>query len=204
MPSTIAVTLKAGGVVSDRAFDQVYPADVRALSRQHWTPVRVAMRAATLLTEADATSILDVGSGPGKFCIVGALTTGASFVGVERRPHLVDVARAAAARCGVRRVRFSRANIVDFDFSGFDGFYLFNPFFEQLGDRSVLPIDGEVVRSRSLYRRYVKTIQEKLATARPGTAVVTFYGFGGNLPDGFERVHTERAGGDRLVLWRQS
>jgi predicted RNA methylase len=163
----------------------------------------VARRAAQLLGEARARAILDIGSGPGKFCIVGALSTAASFTGVERRAHLVDAARDAAARLGARRARFVRADILDFDFSPFDGFYLFNPFFEQLGDRTMIPIDGRVEHSRRLYQRYVRAIEHKLADAAPGAAVVTYYGFGGVIPPGYTELHDERAGGDRLVLWQK-
>jgi SAM-dependent methyltransferase len=202
-PPTEAVeALKAGGEVSDRHFDLVYPPSLRELSREHWTPVRVACRAARLLVEANATSILDVGSGPGKFCIIGALTTSATYAGVERRRFLVDAARAAAARYGVRGVRFSQGNVVDFDFEGFDGFYLFNPFFEQVG-RKVPPIDAEVGHSRRLYRHYVAATERKLAAARPGTAVVTYHGFGGIMPLHYQQVHEERAGGSELVLWKK-
>jgi SAM-dependent methyltransferase len=192
----------SGWALSDREFDLVYPRALRFLSRVHWTPVRVARAAAHLLAEAGATSILDVGSGPGKFCIIGALSTAARFVGVEYRAHLVEAARVAAARLGVRRVRFCRANIVDFDCADFDGFYLFNPFYEQMG-RGKIAIDAQAPASRGLYRRYVRTIEQKLAAARSGTAVVTYHGFGGLMPPDYEVVHEERAASDRLVLCRK-
>jgi SAM-dependent methyltransferase len=200
-PSPVADALREGGQVPDRHFDQVYPPALRALSREHWTPVRVARRAAQLLAEAEATSILDVGSGPGKFCIVGALTSSLAFAGIERRRFLVDAARSAAARLGVRDVRFTQGNMVDFDFSSHDGFYLFNPFFEQVG-RRVPPIDAEVGRSAQLYRIYVGTIERKLAAARPGAAVVTYHGFGGTL-SGFRQLHREQIGAGPLTLWKK-
>jgi SAM-dependent methyltransferase len=202
MPNPVAAALKAGDDVSDRHFDQIFPPSLRSLSREHWTPVRVARRAVQLLAEAGATSILDVGSGPGKFCLVGALTTSLAFAGVERRRFLVEAARLAAARLGVRGVRFSEGNIVDFDFQPYDGFYLFNPFFEQVG-RRVPPIDGEVGHSRRLYRIYVAAIERKLAAARRGTAVVTYHGFGGTVPLDYEEVVEERVGNAELVLWKK-
>src|SRR5262245_2791350 len=88
---------------SDGSFDSVYDEEIRALSEEHWTPVAVAARAARILTFAGATRILDVGSGVGKFCIVGALCTAARFVGVERRHRLVSIARRAAAEMGAVR-----------------------------------------------------------------------------------------------------
>jgi SAM-dependent methyltransferase len=192
-----------GGELTDRRFDQVYPRSLRDISREHWTPVRVARRAAELLVQGGATSVLDIGSGPGKFCIVGALTTSLRFTGVERRRFLVDAARAAAARLGVAgRVRFCQANVLDFDFAGHDGFYLFNPFFEQVGGRRLMPIDAEVGHSGNLFQLYVKAVERKLAAAPPGTAVAIYHGFGGDLPD-YEEEHAEDIGDGDLALWKK-
>jgi SAM-dependent methyltransferase len=202
MPRTHPSERGHGPLHSDRHFDQVYPSPLRFLSRVHWTPVKVARAAARLLVDAGATSILDVGAGAGKFCIVGALTTSASFVGLEQRSQLVEVARDAAARLGARRVRFVTANIVDADWDGFDGVYLFNPFYEQVG--TLIAIDKEAERSRSLYHRYVKVTEQKLATLPSGTVVVTYHGFGGTMPPDYETIHDQPAGNDRLVLWQKS
>src|SRR6516165_9063251 len=111
----VAARLRAGEAVTDGEFDQVFVPDVEAISFRHWTPVWVARRAAELLVHAGATEILDVGAGPGKFCIVGALTTAARFAGVEQRGGLVEQARQAAGKLGAARVRFVHSNLVDFD-----------------------------------------------------------------------------------------
>jgi hypothetical protein len=203
MPTMTAAALRAGGVVSDRHFDEVYPDELRFISHEHWTPVEVAVRAARLLADGGATAVLDVGSGPGKFCIVGALTTDVSYHGVERRPWLVEVARAAASRYGAERAGFAAANMVDFDFAGFDGFYLFNPFHEQI-DGGLLCIDADLSPSRLVYLHYIETVQRKLAALAPGTAVVTYHGFGGTMPESYRRVHEEGAGTDSLALWVRS
>ena len=98
----VAARLRAGEAVTDGEFDQVFVPDVEAISFRHWTPVWVARRAAELLVHAGATEILDVGAGPGKFCIVGALTTAARFAGVEQRGGLVEQARQAAGKLGAK------------------------------------------------------------------------------------------------------
>jgi SAM-dependent methyltransferase len=136
---------------SDLEFDAAYDERVRELSEQHWTPVRIAARAAHLLTHAGATRILDVGAGVGKFCIVGALSTDAHFVGVEWRGDLVEIARRTAVRFGAARASFVHASVDTFAFDGFDGFYLYNPFYEQISS-FLLQIDGKVERSALAYR----------------------------------------------------
>jgi SAM-dependent methyltransferase len=196
----VAAALKSGQLVADRTFDRVYPTELRFVSYQHWTPVDVAVRAAHLLVEAGATRILDVGAGPGKFCITGALTTTATFTGVEQRQQLVEVARAVAFRIGADRARFLHADVLRFPFHRFDGFYLYNPFYECL-DPALVRIDDSVPLSPFLYKESVRTTTRKLARLPIGVPVVTYHGLGGDLPAGYSRVHEEIAGDGRLVLW---
>jgi SAM-dependent methyltransferase len=185
---------------SDSAFDGAYDRRIRELSEQHWTPVRVAARAAYLLTKAGATRILDVGSGVGKFCIVGALTTQAQFVGVERREHLVAIARQTATRFNAERATFVHAAADTFSFEGFNGIYLYNPFYEQIS-KLMIQIDEGIERSSDTYRQFVGSTVSKLATLAPPVAILTYNGFGGVMPSDYTFSGDEPAGGDRLELW---
>jgi predicted RNA methylase len=188
---------------SDIEFDNVYDQRVRDLSIQHWTPVRVAARAARLLTQNGATRILDIGAGAGKFCIVGALTTEAQFVGVERRNSLVEIARGAAERLGASRASFVHGNIDAFPVNGFDGIYLYNPFYEQIS-RYLAPIDDTLEFSEAAYRYFVRATVEKLQELASPVAVVTFNGFGGVMPRAYAFRGDEPAGNDRLELWMKT
>jgi SAM-dependent methyltransferase len=188
-------------LASDEAFDAIYDQRIRALSDRHWSPVAVAARAAAMLEQAGATRILDVGAGVGKFCLVGAMCTRAEFVGVERRADLVDVARAAATRLKARRATFVHSNVTDFSFEGFDGVYLYNPFFEQIS-RSLRLIDDTAERSRDVYRHLVRATLAKLGALSAPGAIVTFSGFGGRVPPGaFKFIGEEAAANDWLELW---
>jgi SAM-dependent methyltransferase len=160
----------------------------------------VAARAAQLLVGAGASRILDVGCGPGKFCLTGALSTDAIFTGVDQRQQLVETARAVASRIGADRARFLHADALRFPFSRFDGFYLYNPFYERL-DTAVVPIDGTVGLSSLRFQTCVLTTTRKLARLPVGVAVATYHGFGGVMPESYNRVHQEEAGTDRLDLW---
>jgi predicted RNA methylase len=195
-----ATRLCSGEKVSDGEFDAVYPDEVKSISFRHWTPVAVARRVSQLLTENGATNVLDVGAGPGKFCIIGALTTAARFTGIEQRSNLVELAQRAVHRFGAARARIIRANIVSFDCNPFDGFYFYNPFQEQI-ENDPLPIDSTLERSRTLYNMYVAAATASLVSAPAGTAVVTYHGFGGPMPPQYRRVHREGANGAEIVLW---
>ena len=50
---------------------------------------------------------------------------------MERRDGLVDIARRAAATAGASRATFIHTDIDAVSFDGYDGIYLYNPFFEQ-------------------------------------------------------------------------
>jgi predicted RNA methylase len=185
---------------SDEDFDRVYPEKIRRLSAQHWTPVAVAARAASILAQAGATRILDVGSGVGKFCLVGAMATDARFVGVERRQHLVETAGAAAIRLGISRVTFVHASVDQFRFDGFDGVYLYNPFFEQIS-RYLPQVDASVEHSARLFKFFTEVVTGQLDELVAGAAVVTYHGFGGLMPRSYRFVGDEPAGDDLLDLW---
>jgi SAM-dependent methyltransferase len=197
---TDAPVLPSGVLSSDHAFDSLFDEKIQKLSGQHWTPVRIAARAASLLAQAGATRVLDIGSGIGKFCIVGALTTDAEFVGVERRGRLVAIARSAAASLGVSRATFVHANVESFPFHGFNGVYLYNPFYEQIA-KHLVQIDGTIERSALVYIHFVRTTLAKLAALAPPAALVTFNGFGGYVPLDFEFLGDEPAGSARLEIW---
>ena len=164
--------------MSDRELDEALfpPAYGGAMSTVHWTPLAVSLHVASLLAEGGCRRILDIGSGVGKFCILGALSTRATFVGVEQRASLVEVARSAAARTGASRASFVHANAIDVDFAEFDAFYLYNPFYEQIA-LDGFPIDDTIEPSYERYRRYVVATTEKLREMPRGTRVVTYHGF---------------------------
>ena len=185
----------------DVDFDLVYPDWVRRLSARFWTPVTVAMRAAELLVGGDdGCRVLDVGAGPGKFCLVGALTTGAAFYGIEQRPGLVDIARETARAHGVRRVTFAAGNMTRLNWAEFDGFYLFNPFTEHRAPRG-WQIDDSIKLRPHYTSRYVRAVFDKLRDTRRGARVVTYHGFGGEMPPEYSLQVRQLIGTDALELW---
>jgi SAM-dependent methyltransferase len=192
--------LELGIPVSDDQFDAFYPEPVRLVSSRFWTPVDVAIRAAQLLVVDRATRVLDVGSGTGKFCVVGALATGAPFTGIEHRPHLVDLARQQATEWQVSGVRFIHARSHLVSWSDFDAFYFYNPFQEGVFSRYE-QLDDTVELSRQRFRFDVEAAQCLLRVAKVGTRVVTYHGLGGSIPAGYTLLASERCGTDRLQLW---
>ena len=184
-------------MLTDSEIDRLYPESIAELGARHFTPAAVARRAAALLAPTAAHRVLDLGAGPGKLCVVGAVTTGASFTGIEQRRHFVRAAIDASARLLVRNVHFIHADILDIDWRPYDSYYLYNPFAEHL----LGGIDGSFPVRPAQFSFYVDAVERRLRDARPGTRVVTYHGFGGNMPRCFELVACEDAGSDQLELW---
>ena len=191
------LTALRAGDDADSVIDDLYPEHVAHLAARHFTPVAVARRAAALLAPTPEHRVLDLGAGAGKLCIVGAACTGASFTGIEQRPHFVRAAVDAAARLGVTSVHFIHANILDVDWRPYDSYYLFNPFAEQM----VGGIDETLPVAPALFGLYITEVRKRLQQARERTRVVTYHGFGGAMPGSFRLVSCQRAGTDELELW---
>lgn len=185
----------------DQSFDYHLPQRVRVKSAFHFTPVTVARRAAQLLAPRDGMRVLDVGAGPGKFCVIAARERPTcKFVGIEQRPLLVELAQRLAHRMSAANATFLQGDALEHDWSGYDALYLFNPFGELLL-RSALTIDQTVLRSQSRFEACVDGTRAKLAALRPGTRVVTYHGLGAAAPDGYELAERVQLGTDVLELW---
>ena len=198
-PDGIRDALARGVAVPDLAFDRVFPLELRARSPIEWTPVAVAVRLARLLD--GAASVLDVGAGAGKACLVGALAGAAAWTGIEQDPVLVDAAAAAAHHLGADRARVALGDALALDWDPFDAIYLFNPFGVL---RRASPPGTTFPRFAARANpTQVRRTTAKLAALKPGTRVVTYHGFGGDMPDALTLVARERAASDALALWRR-
>jgi len=196
----ILEALKSHELIRDREFDNLFPDKYQKLSETHWTPVEIARRAAQLLVIDSTTRVLDVGSGVGKFCLVGALTTPGQFVGVEQRTHLVKFAQKLVTTFQIPRVKFVEGDVRSLDWSQFHGFYIYNPFVENLYSSDV-QIDQTVKFGEIRYKELVQWVQKRLHLLPVGTRVVTYHGFGGEMPPGYELKVEEPGEGDFLRLW---
>jgi predicted RNA methylase len=193
--------LKRRIAVPDPAFDAVYPCWAQEVSSRFWTPVHVAVDAADALRNAGARRVLDVGSGVGKFSLIAALVTDLDVTGVEHRPHLVASARRAAERYRAS-VQFVCASIEQIDPGDFDGFYLYNPFEENLVGASER-LDDSVMLSSERFRSDVALVERWLEDAPIGSSLVTYNGFGGHIPASYRMASSRPCGRHFVRLWKK-
>jgi len=191
------------GDLSDVAFDELLPPLARAKSSQYWSPLCVARRVALLFSELGSRRVLDVGCGPGKFCIAAAFACPElEFCGVEQRAGLVEAATDLALRLNLRNVQFSVGDALLAPWHTFDGFYFFNPFSENVfGDRD--RFDDEMNLSTMRFGSELLRVESLLSRARMGTVLVTYHGLTGPIPSSYELVAEETAGSDWLRTWVQ-
>lgn len=202
-PARIRDLLRAGICHMDRAFERYLPLDIQRLSNCHWTPLVVARVAARWLDEVGAKTVVDIGSGPGKFCVAAALASRCEFLGLEHRGRLIHAARELAAVFEVpERVHFVEGRLGDVELPQADALYLFNPFGENLYGCDDW-IDSEVELSDERYERDVAHVERMLRTAPVGSFLLTYNGFGGRIPWHYSEVRVDRALPSVLRLWQR-
>jgi predicted RNA methylase len=197
--------LRAGlGTEEDDAFDQFIPFQDQQVSTDYWTPLRVATRAAQWLNYFGARSVVDVGSGVGKFCVAAALGSSCQFTGIEHRPRLVEAARTLANLFEVSdRVAFVQSAVGDVGWPKADAYYLYNPFGENLASEK-FQIDRDVELGLARYQREIAAAERYIEHAPRGTFVLTYNGFGGRVPDSYEEVAVDRDLPYELRMWRKT
>jgi SAM-dependent methyltransferase len=185
-------TRLAAGELSDVAFGALLPPPMREKSAWCWTPIAVARRAASRFAEHGIRRVLDVGCGPGKFCIAAGLARpDLDFFGIDRGLDLIVTARAVAASLRVSNVEFKAGNAVDARWHDFDGFYFFNPFSEGSASGS------ESSRADTDLLKVV----ELLGAANRGAVVISYHGLGGAIPSTYDLLSEEPVGSGQLRVW---
>ena len=177
-------SIKSDIEVLDKDFNLIYPKYIQKVADIHFSPVKIAKLAAFYLMDKDGTKILDIGSGAGKFCMIGSACTEGVFVGIEQRTKLSKLAQKLSKRYNLTNITFINANIKDVSFKDFDAFYMFNSFYENISVMGA--IDNTIDLNRELYKEYSTYVREQLDTLPVGTRLVTYYSFLTEIPDSYE------------------
>lgn len=186
--------------VTDEDFNSIYPEKIRILSRKHWTPVSIAKLTSEFLAERPGTKVLDIGSGAGKFCMIGAVNTKGHFTGIEQRPELVELSNRLSAAYYIRNVNFIHANITSIIFCEYDAFYFYNPFYENIDVSN--KIDESVNLDIQLYHAYSLYVTEQLVLLPAGTRLVTFCSPLNIIPQAFKLQDAHHGG--LLKFWEKT
>ncbi|SFE84652.1 Putative methyltransferase [Chitinophaga sp. CF118] len=172
---------------NDAAFDWLYPERIQKLSKRHWTPLEIAKKAARFLAQDPKKKVLDIGSGVGKFCLVGAhFFPDVSFHGIEQRKELYHYSLAAKELTETRNADFINVNFTQVDLDAYDSFYFYNAFFENLAKED--HIDQQIEYSFSLYTYYSRYLFKALDNRPSGTRLVTYHSLEDEVPPSYQLV----------------
>jgi SAM-dependent methyltransferase len=204
LASEVVEAVKSGVCPSDQAFDRFLPERLQLISARYWTPVGVAMCAGRWLDELKIRSVVDIGSGSGKFCLVAALASRCAFLGVEQRHDLVAVARKLAKLYHLQhRVAFIEDTFGDAPPPGAEAYYFYNPFVESMVDEDGW-LDDTVEHSEARHARDLLAVEHWLGQAPLGTYVLTYNGIGSELPHCYDEVRTDLTFLCPLRLWQRT
>ena len=183
---------------SDENFHLLYPASMETLARRHWTPLDVAREAAEFLAAEKNTSILDIGSGIGKFCLSAAhYMPHAFYTGIEQRQNLFDHAVNAKDNLGFQNIEFIHGNFTQLNFSDYDHFYFYNSFYENFSFTQ--KIDNSIDYSGELYNYYTRYLLKQLEQKPVGTRLATYHSLEDEIPDGYLVVGAKM--NNQLKFW---
>jgi len=175
--------LKKNKVMEDEEFNVIYPEEIKKLSGKHWTPVAVAKTAAEFLVSRSGIKVLDIGSGAGKFCMIGSVLTKGHFTGVEYRENLYHFSNQLLQQYRLPNIDFIHSNITNINFKDFDAFYFFNSFIENMSESEVM--DNAVPINPRLYGQYTQYLREQFAGMPIGTRLATYWGNSEEVPRGY-------------------
>jgi hypothetical protein len=200
----VAAALRAGRSSANDAFDRFLPGALSEVSGKYWTPLPVVRRVAAWLREEQVRTVVDIGSGAGKFCVAGALLTRCRFVGLEQRASLVEAARDLAAAFEVDdRVTFVHGNCDATAAPAGEAYYLFNPFGPYHFD-SPRFAEPSVTFTSETQRADLAAVAKLLTQAPVGTFAVTYNGFGAKLPPTYEQLDVVLRLPGTLRLWKKT
>lgn len=175
---------------TDTRFHYLYPFSVRSLAHQHWTPLRIARKAAAFLATGKGVKVLDIGCGVGKFCLAAAYDhPDTVFCGVEQRKNLLAHAETAREILGLKNVHFVHSNFTQLDLRQYDHFYFYNSFYENLSGTD--KIDDSIAYSNELYDYYSYYLAKELEEMPAGTRIVTFHSLDMEIPPVYELAAVE-------------
>lgn len=192
--------ISQGGTCTDDEFDQLYPDKVRHLSYHYWSTFNLSAKAAILSCYKDKAKILDLGSGSGKFCLVGSLVTNGQFYGVEKRKYLTDIAKNIGALCPGNKPKFIHGDLAEIDWKVFDSIFMFNPLTEY---RSAKQMDEYSQYNLDAYNNYMKLISCKLDEMTKGTRFVAVCEFAFKPPKSYEKIHASMVDGLPFGVWQK-
>lgn len=182
-------TLKTGEFPLDAEFDRFYPSLSTELSAQHFSSFYACKQALDFFGSDESVRVLDIGSGIGKFCFLGALLSKCHFTGIELRESLYNWAEKVRSASHMNQIQFILGDFKNLHFESFNCFYLFNPFMEYKDVKR--KIDASILTGKEAYIQLLHTLFNKLDMLPKGIKLVTYHVRLEQIPSDFQLVESK-------------
>jgi hypothetical protein len=180
--------LKNNLVIDDAEFDALYPKSFLEISDRHFSSIYVCQLVSKFLSEQKKAKILDIGSGAGKFCLIGALANeNNNFTGIEYRATLHQEAVGLKNQFQLTNCQFLNGNILDYQLQDFNAFYMFNPFLEQKDKSAIIAMDFNHENEID----YLDYVLAKLENLPSDTRLATYYIDKKLIPKSFSLIKSQ-------------
>ncbi|GBF42135.1 hypothetical protein LPTSP2_14210 [Leptospira ellinghausenii] len=189
--------------MTDEIWDSLLPNEYRVLSPYQWTPIEIIRFTWEYLKTQSVYSVMDLGSGVGKFCLNLVQFANGSFpvYGVEDRKGLVTVSEKLMLKLKITGVTFTQSDfLVNFPY-GHSHYYVFNPLYELMkGEHS---IDFKKEKSAIEFIKNIQILKHHLYQCKKGTQVITYHGFGGSVLPGYKIVKKKEWELGEWMVWEK-
>lgn len=197
----VLTRLQSGKFVSDSEFDQIFPTLYQLQSPVHWTSIAVAQQISKWLTGLNRKSIVDIGCGVGKLCLLLRILTDYEIVGIEQRSTLANIAKTIVEVNSLKNISIITMNMLELRWSEYDVYYLYNPFQEHLARSGVYVMEEDIEFDEKYYAHYTAEVSRQLELANCGKVLITFHGYGGTPPKGWRLTDSKQMDSGSLNLW---
>ena len=143
--------------------------------------------------------VLDIGSGAGKFCMIGSVCTNGHFTGVEQRDNLHLLAEQIFKKYQLKNINFINSNINQIEFNNYEAFYFFNPFYENIIQFE--KIDDAIDVKNDLYDEYSNYVKNQLDLMPLGTRLVTFFSAYDEVPISYQLISKDDR--QKISMWEK-
>ncbi|XDD41411.1 methyltransferase [Leptospira sp. WS60.C2] len=189
--------------MTDQNWDSHLPLPYQSLSHYQWTPIQIVELTWEYLQKQTIRSVVDLGSGVGKFCLHLATLSKGRFpiVGIEDRSDLFTVSETLREKWNLSSVSFLNQSFLE-DFPlGHSHYYAFNPLYETM--KASFSIDMQKEKSALLFLQSVQILKNHLFRCKVGTKLITYHGFGGSVLPGYQLVLKKELEMGEWAVWER-
>ncbi|MGE0631999.1 MAG: class I SAM-dependent methyltransferase [Pseudobdellovibrionaceae bacterium] len=193
--------IRSGKAIEETEFDQIFPPYYQFQSTIHWSSIEVARQISEWINPLNRKSLVDIGCGVGKLCLLLRILTNYEIFGIEQRPKLVEIANKIIKVNCLKNISITQMNMLDLNWDLHDIYYLYNPFQEHIADEDHSIIEKDIEFDAKNYAHYTSEVFRQLTLAKPGKVLITFHGYGGRVPSSWRMVASRHMENGNLTMW---